>query len=99
MSKKKKKHNVGAPPGELYYSGAASSERVKISLIQFNETEFFEQDFYDLSEMLKHKKEGFIKWINVDGIHKLELIESIGKHYNIHPLTQEDIVHTESQVH
>jgi len=97
MSKQKKKHNVGAPPGELYYIGAASSERVKISLIQYSETEFFEQDFYDLSECLKHIKEGFVKWINVDGIHKLELVESIGKHFNIHPLTQEDIVHTESR--
>ena len=73
MGKKKTKHNVGAPPGELYYSGVAQTERVKISIIQFNETEFSEQDFYDLSECLKCKKDGYIKWINVDGIHKLNI--------------------------
>lgn len=94
---KKKKHNVGAPPGELYYSGKVQEGRVKLTLIQYNETEFFEQDFYDLSELLKAKKTGFLKWINVDGIHKLELVEHIGKHFNIHPLTQEDIVHVESR--
>ncbi len=97
MGKKKKKHNVGAPPGELYYSGVAHAERVKLTLIQYNDVDFFETDFYDLSELLKHKKEGYLKWINVDGIHKLELIEHIGKHYNIHPLTTEDIVHVESR--
>src|ERR1700751_892821 len=97
MSKKKKKHNVGAPPGELYYSGAAHTERVKLTLIQYNEAEFLEQDFYDISELLAKIKPGLIKWINVDGIHKLELIERIGKHYNIHPLTLEDIVHVESR--
>jgi magnesium transporter len=94
---KKKKHNVGAPPGELYYSGKVQEGRVKLTLIQYNESEFFEQEFYDLSELLKAKKDGFLKWINIDGIHKLELVESIGKHYNIHPLTQEDIVHVESR--
>jgi magnesium transporter len=97
MSKQKTKHNVGAPPGELFYSGKERTERVKLTLIQYNGTEYDEQEFFDLSELLKHKKEGLIKWINVDGIHKLELIEHIGKHYNIHPLTQEDIVHTESR--
>lgn len=94
---KKKTHNVGAPPGELYYSGQVQEGRVKLTLIQYNETEFFEQDFYDLSELLKFIKDGYCSWINVDGIHKLELIEHIGKHYNIHHLTLEDIVHIESR--
>ncbi len=101
MGKKKKKvskpHNVGAPPGELYYTGEAKEERVKLTLIEYNEADYFEQDFYDLSELLKHVKNGYVKWINVDGIHKLDLIEHLGKHFNIHPLTLEDIVHVESR--
>ena len=94
---KKQKHNIGAPPGELYYIGKERSERVKITLIQYNDCTFFENDYYDLSECLANIKPNLIKWINVEGIHKLELIECIGKHYNIHPLTLEDIVHTESR--
>ncbi|CAN5450164.1 magnesium/cobalt transporter CorA [soil metagenome] len=35
-----------------------------------------------------------VKWINVDGIHDAALVEKIGKHFNIHPLTLEDIVNT-----
>lgn len=94
---KKKKHNVGAPPGELYYSGKVQEGRVKLTLVQYNENEFLEQDFYDLSELLMAKRPGMLRWVNVDGIHKLELIECLGKHYNIHPLTLEDIVHVESR--
>src|ERR1700751_4652322 len=97
MGKKKKKHNVGAPPGELFYTGAAKEERVKLTLIGYNENDYYEQDYYDLSELIKNLKPGYTKWINVDGIHKLELVESIGKHFNIHPLTLEDIVHVESR--
>ena len=93
----KQKHNVGAPPGELYYIGKERSDRVKITLIQYNETTFSENDFYDLSDCLAAIKPDLVKWINVEGIHKLDLIEKIGKHYNIHPLTLEDIVHTESR--
>lgn len=97
MEQKQTKHNVGAPPGELYYIGKERTDRVKISLIQYNETVFFENDFHDLSECLATIKPDLVKWINIEGIHKLELIEKIGKHYNIHPLTLEDIVHTESR--
>jgi magnesium transporter len=97
MTEKQQKHNVGAPPGELYYIGKERSDKVKITLIQYNDATFFEKDFYDLSECIAAIKPDLIKWINVEGIHKLELVEKIGKHYNIHPLTLEDIVHTESR--
>ncbi len=101
MSKKKlrnpKKHNVGAPPGELYYSGDVTEKKVKLTLIQFNESEYFETEYFDVQSMYKEIKPDFIKWINVDGIHKIEIIEEIGKLYGIHPLTQEDIVHVESR--
>ncbi len=85
---------TGAPPGTVIYLGEARNERVKISLIEYSETEFIEKDFYDLSECMEHVDPNMVKWINVDGIHKVELIEAIGKKYNIHPLTLEDIANT-----
>lgn len=94
---KSKAHNVGAPPGELYYSGSVNDNTVKITLIQFNEETFLEQSFFDVASMLKEIKPNLIKWINVDGINRLDIIESIGKAYGIHPLTQEDIVHVDSR--
>jgi len=100
MSKKnKRKRNkdrfkVGAPPGTIIYSGEEQTGRVKISLIEYNETEFIEKDFYDLSQCLKSTDEKFVRWINVDGVHQPELIEAIGKQFSIHPLTLEDIVNT-----
>lgn len=89
--------NIGLPPGTLVYNGTSTNERVKITLIEYNETEFFEREFFDLSECLSHVKSNMTKWIDIEGIHKTELIESIGKHYNIHPLTLEDIVHIDQR--
>ncbi len=89
--------NVGAPPGTLFYNGEERTDRIKITLIEYNESEFFEQEFYDLSDCLSHVKPNMVKWINVEGLHKPELVEKIGKIYNIHPLTMEDIVHVDQR--
>lgn len=94
---RRKKGDIGAPPGTLVYTGSSMTDRIKISLIEYNEAEFFEQEFYDLSECVAHVKPDLVKWINVEGIHKTEVIEKIGKLYKIHPLTLEDIVHIDQR--
>jgi len=90
----KSRNKLGAPPGTVIYHGEDRSEKVKITLIEFNETEFIEKEFYDLDDCISHVDPTMVKWINVDGIHDVQLIERIGKHFNIHPLTLEDIVNT-----
>ena len=89
--------NIGAPPGTLFYNGEVRNEPIKITLIEFNETEYFEDEYYDIEDCISHVKPNMIKWINVGGIHKPELVEQIGKIYNIHPLTLEDIVHIDQR--
>src|ERR1700690_1207825 len=87
--------SLGLPPGTVIYEGEDHTENVKITLIEYNEKEVIEKDFNDIEECLLHTKPDMIKWINVDGIHKVEFIEKIGKMFNIHPLTLEDIVNTD----
>jgi magnesium transporter len=89
--------NIGAPPGTLFYNGEIRNDRIKITLIEYNETDFIEEEFYDLSDCLSHVKPSMVKWINVEGLHRTELVEEIGRIYNIHPLTMEDIVHVDQR--
>jgi magnesium transporter len=90
--------NIGAPPGTLFYNGDDSqTSRIKITLIEYNEEEFIEREFYDLAECLSQIKPNMVKWINIDGIHNIDLVEKIGKLYNIHPLTLEDVVHVDQR--
>lgn len=83
---------TGSPPGTLVYNGEQRSEEVKITLIEYNESEILEKTFNNIEECISHADPGMVKWINVDGIHKVDVIERIGKTFNIHPLTLEDIV-------
>ncbi len=95
--KSSRKHNIGAPPGTLYYNGREQSQPIKITLIEYNEAEFFEKEFHNLDECLSQVKPNMVKWINVEGLHDIALIEKLGKCYNIHPLTLEDIVHVDQR--
>lgn len=88
---------MGTPPGTITYTGENIGDRIKISLIEYNETDYIEHDFYDLSECISGLRPNMVKWINVEGVHKPELLEKIGKIYNIHPLTLEDIAHVDQR--
>lgn len=85
---------LGAPPGTLIYHGEPRTENVRITLIEYNEGQFIEKTFDDVQECLDNVNVDMVKWINVEGIHDVTLVESLGKHFNIHPLTLEDIVNT-----
>ena len=89
--------DTGLPPGTIIYKGDEQTEKVRITLIEFNEKDFFEKEFLDFDECLMHVKADMVKWINIDGIHNTELIQKIGDKFNIHPLTLEDIANTEQR--
>jgi magnesium transporter len=93
MSKK----NIGAPPGEIIYTGKVRQERIRITMFEYNETELIENEYYDFSACITDVKPNMIKWINFDGVHNTELIEKIGSVFKIHPLTLEDIVNIEQR--
>ena len=89
--------NITTPPETIINQEEERKDPVKITLIEFNETEYFESDFFDFNQCISHVKPHMVKWINVEGVHKIELVEQIGKIYNIHPLTLEDIIHLDQR--
>jgi magnesium transporter len=96
-TKKIQKHNVGADSGEMLDSVVAVDEKVKITLIQYNSSEYFETDFDSVAECKKAFRPELMSWINIDGIHKLDVIEEFGTWFNIHPLTLEDLTYLDSR--
>jgi magnesium transporter len=38
-----------------------------------------------------------VTWINVSGIHKIKVIEELGKCFSLHPLLLEDILNTDQR--
>ncbi|MDP8214415.1 MAG: magnesium/cobalt transporter CorA [Candidatus Euphemobacter frigidus] len=91
---KKRYKAAGLPPGTPVYIGEEKAEKVRISVIDYDESQFQEKEVESVEECLPFKDIPTVTWINIDGLHQTEIIEKIGKHFGLHPLVIEDIVNT-----
>ncbi len=84
---------AGAAPGTLIHIGEQKIEKVRLSLVVYNFDNIAEPAVDTLDEALRLCGDGF-GWLNIDGIHDVDMIGGLGQHFGIHPLTQEDILNT-----
>jgi magnesium transporter len=89
---RKRRKEAGLPPGTLIYEGEKRVEKVRITLIDYDETHFQEREVERIEDCFPFKDEPTTTWINIDGLHDVEIVEKIGNHFGIHPLILEDIV-------
>jgi magnesium transporter len=88
---------VGLPPGTLVHIGEKKTDKVKITVIDYDKGQLEEKEVDTVEECFPFKDKPTVTWINIGGIHQVEVIDKIGRHFNIHPLVMEDIVHTEQR--
>jgi magnesium transporter len=80
---------AGLPPGTLFHT-REKTENVKITLIEYDDTHYQEKEVAPEECFLAHHTA--VTWINVDGVHQVDIVEKLGEHFSIHPLVLEDIV-------
>jgi magnesium transporter len=85
---------AGRPPGTLIHVGERKTDRVRITVIDYDESSADEHELDDIEECFPFKDTATVTWINVDGIHDTEVIQKLGDCYGIHPLVLEDVVNT-----
>lgn len=90
---KSRKNKIGSAPGSLIHVGERLSENVKITLIKYDKDNF-SKILLDKIEDCFLSEDDVINWIDIDGLHEVEVIEKIGKKFNLHPLVLEDILNT-----
>jgi len=91
---RRKAKKPGLESGTLVHVGETFAEKVKITIIDYDEQRFQEKEAKTVDECLPFKDRPTVTWINVDGIHQVDVIEKIGTHFGVHPLLLEDILHT-----
>ena len=91
---KKSSQKAGMSPGVVVHVGEQKIETARITLMAYDQTRLEEKQLKRIEDCFAYKDTPPVSWINIDGLHEVELIEKIGTHFNIHPLTQEDIVNT-----
>lgn len=88
---------AGMEPGSLVYIGEQKSDTVKINLIDYDEKKLSEKELKSAEETFPSKTSKTVSWINISGVHKVDVIEKVGKHFGLHPLLLEDVVNTQQR--
>ena len=91
---KKASKKAGLSPGTLIHVGEQKIDKARITLVNYDQDRLEEKILKRIEESFACKDTPPVSWINIDGLHEVEAIEKICTHFDIHPLTMEDIVHT-----
>jgi magnesium transporter len=94
---RKRSEKAGLPPGTLIHIGERKTEKVKIRILDYDEAQFEEKEAKNIEESFPFKDKPTVTWINIDGLHEVEIIEKLGSHFGLHPLLLEDILNTDQR--
>ena len=88
---------VGAPPGTLVHTGRKRTEEVRITVLDYDAEKFEELEITEIEDGFRYLDSPTVTWINIDGLHEVDVIEKLGEHLEIHPLVLEDILYVEQR--
>ena len=83
----------GLPPGTLIHVGKRADHDVKTTIIEYDANSAQQREAAAIEDCWPIPDALTVTWINVDGLHQIDIIEKVGKQFQIHPLVLEDIVH------
>ncbi|MGB3944262.1 MAG: magnesium/cobalt transporter CorA [Methanothrix sp.] len=90
-------NKVGLPPGTLVHVGEERTEPVRITVLDYDEDSLHEFCPTSIDQCSDFRDSPSVTWIDVVGVHRPEVVEKIANCFGIHPLVQEDVVHTEQR--
>jgi magnesium transporter len=104
-----KSRKAGLPPGTLLYTGDQQEVPAGVNLITFTSDSYREESVdhdqlgsviapfchlcSDDSASIDQPREE-LAWLNIDGLHNLDIIRTVGDGLSLHPLLLEDILST-----
>jgi magnesium transporter len=94
---KKRSQKAGLPPGTPIHIGERRSETTRITLFDYDEQQWEEKEITGAKECALVKDKPSITWINVTGLHQVEVLEELNQCFGLHPLVLEDILNTDQR--
>lgn len=94
---KVKKEAIGLSPDAILFRGERKSDSVKIRLIDFDSDTLNEIEPNSISDTFIYDKSNTISWLNIDGIHDVDLMESLSLGFNLDPIITHDVLNTHAR--
>ncbi|MEC5396496.1 magnesium/cobalt transporter CorA [Uliginosibacterium sp. H1] len=71
--------------------------KINITLFDYDEKELEEVSFESIEGSRGYHRQHRMLWLNVHGLHDTQVMQEIGRRFNLHPLVMEDIANTEQR--
>ncbi|MCP4713093.1 MAG: magnesium/cobalt transporter CorA [Planctomycetes bacterium] len=94
VHQKSKVKQAGLAPGALVYTGARQTEKVSITVIDYDKSNYQKKQPASISACAPYKDSETVSWIQINGLHDVEMIKKVGEHFGLHNMVLEDILHT-----
>jgi len=82
------------PPGTPVFIGEQRAESVRLTVMDYSETAFEESDVDTVEAFFPYRERKTVTWLNINGLHEVDVITKLGDYFDIHSLVQEDIANT-----
>ena len=92
----KRSKKTGLPPGTLVHIGEKKTDKVTIATFNYAGIRCDEGQDPPL-DVLAPPTDDSVTWVDVGGVHKMDILESFGRQFQLHPLLLEDIANTDQR--
>ena len=92
----KRSRKTGLPPGTLVHIGEKKPAKVTITAFNYAGARCDERQDLPVDGLAPPTDQS-ITWVDVGGVHKIDVLESLGKQFHLHPLLLEDIANTDQR--
>ncbi len=94
---KNRKKSHGEAPGSLIFIGNQKMEKSRIRVIQYNKENLVEKEPDKIENAGTYVRKGYLTWINIDGLHDVDLMEKLGNMFQLSSLALEDMLNTDQR--
>lgn len=95
LTRRKRRPPAGSAPGHLEIDPHAIS--TKLHLIHYTSDHLEEKQLEDISDVDAYRARPGILWLNVIGLGDQQILEELGRKFNLHPLALADVVHVDQR--
>lgn len=90
----KRSRKSGLPPGTPVHIGARKAGAPRVNLMHYDGEQLVEAEVTDVAASRAWLSRPGVTWINIEGVHQIDLLEQFGAVFGLHPLVLEDIANT-----
>lgn len=94
---KKKKQEIGLSPDELIFRGEKKINQVLLRIIDFDANNLNEDSIETVKEISKYSDKNTVTWLNIDGLHNLEIMNEITSSFNLDSLVIAEVLNTDAR--